>query len=451
MKTYLIIFAILLISVSCEDVTDIDNPDFQLESGLVFGSPETAEDAIEGIYAQLEENVLFADVNRIGNTGLACRTSERPFPDPIFQSFIDFEIDPNNSDVLSVWQNYYSVIYLCNAALEGLELQTYASKDRLRAEALFMRALMHYYLVNLYGDVPLITTTEISENINKPRTPAEEVNQQIIADLQEAQDLLPEGYELYTGLKVRANKWAAKALLARVYLSVEEWENAETLASEVINSNTYSLVALDETFKIGSDEMILQFKPVLGNGVFHRGVVIGPTAPQFGIATNPLTQTFLNRFEPGDQRKVTWTLESFTPFGVVTEPNKITSNSFDAPPPEYEPILRIAEMYMIRSEAKNYLGDFAGSQADLNLLRNRAGLPNTTASTFEELFLAIEEERYSEFFLEEGHRWFDLKRTNRVGETVGNGVPTYEPTDDLWPIPANELANNPNLVQNPGY
>jgi hypothetical protein len=115
--------------------------------------------------------------------------------------------------------------------------------------------------------------------------------------------------------------------------------------------------------------------------------------------------------------------------------------------------MRLAEQYLIRSEARANLNNIAGAQADLNELRSRAGLPNTQVSDKTAILSAIEQERKSEFFTEWGHRWFDLKRTNRIDAVLIPIKTQWVPTASLYPIPESEIINNRGLqsAQNPGY
>jgi hypothetical protein len=115
-------------------------------------------------------------------------------------------------------------------------------------------------------------------------------------------------------------------------------------------------------------------------------------------------------------------------------------------------VLRLAEQYLIRAEARARLGKVPESQADINAIRSRSGLSNTTAADPAALLLAIEKERQVELFSEWGHRWLDLKRTGRADAVLGAEKPTdWQPTDALYPIPQNEILSNPLLTQNLGY
>jgi hypothetical protein len=114
-------------------------------------------------------------------------------------------------------------------------------------------------------------------------------------------------------------------------------------------------------------------------------------------------------------------------------------------------ILRLAEQYLIRAEAEANLDNLIGAITDLNMIRNRAGLPNTTASDKTTILLAIENERQAELFCEGGNRWFDLKRTNRANKILSSEKANWKQSAALYPIPQTEINADPNLTQNIGY
>ena len=119
---------------------------------------------------------------------------------------------------------------------------------------------------------------------------------------------------------------------------------------------------------------------------------------------------------------------------------------------EYSIVLRLAELYLIRAETFTHLGDLETAKTDLNKIRNTAGLPDTTASTQQEVLEAILQERRVELFTEFGHRFFDLKRFGKLDEVLGAVKNGWNSNDSLFPIPESELMLNPNLSpQNPGY
>ena len=115
-------------------------------------------------------------------------------------------------------------------------------------------------------------------------------------------------------------------------------------------------------------------------------------------------------------------------------------------------VLRLAEQYLIRAEARAQQNNISGAQSDVNVIRNRAGLANTTATTQGTLLSAIEHERQIELFAEWGHRWMDLKRTNRADAILGPlKSSNWQSSDVLFPIPLTQIQNDPNFTQNSGY
>ena len=121
---------------------------------------------------------------------------------------------------------------------------------------------------------------------------------------------------------------------------------------------------------------------------------------------------------------------------------------------EYNVLLRLAEQYLIRAEARAQRDKITGSGSaaeDLNVVRSRAGLLGTTATTKTAMLLAIENERAHELFSELGHRWFDLKRTGRADAVLGPQKATWTSTAVLFPIPASQILYNNKLNQNLGY
>ena len=182
------------------------------------------------------------------------------------------------------------IIYKSNAIIEGLSSSSGVSenlKNQLMGEAKFVRAFCHFYLVNLWGDVPLILTTDYKTNNSILRTEKGQVYQQIIADLKDAQGLLANDYSFSDNQRIRANSAVATALLARVYLYKEDWANAEAEATAVINNTAqYNLEPnLANVFRTTSKEAILQMWSQIYPQEFSTFFVhpaIGPFSEPFG-------------------------------------------------------------------------------------------------------------------------------------------------------------------------
>ena len=175
-------------------------------------------------------------------------------------------------------------------------------------------------------------------------------------------------------------------------------------------------------------------------------------ASDLSAPTYLLRPELLNDFESGDLRKQYWV--AVREFGgdslYYAFKYKVYGNY--APISESYVMLRLADQYLIRAEALAEQGNLANALDDLNLVRSRAGLTELSGLSQAELLDAIYHERRIEFFCEFGNRWYDLKRTGRVDAVLGLLKPdTWQSTDALWPIPQNQINQNPALKQNPGY
>jgi hypothetical protein len=312
---------------------------------------------------------------------------------------------------------------------------------------------MHFTLVNFFGDVPLITTTNVNETSLAPRTAVATVYNQVVADLKDAQTLLDTA-NAGSSNRTRANKWSATAMLARVYLYLGDWANAETQATAVINNTgLYSLLTtanLNNVFLASSTEAIWQLYSAGNNGFTQIGTSFLP-----GSSTTPkyvLTNQLLNAFETGDKRKTAWVNSTNVSGTLYYYPYKYRQYTITTTGIEYYMQLRLAEEYLIRAEARAQQNKTGDAQNDLNIIRNRAGLTNTTATTKDDLLAAVSRERQVELFAEHGHRWFDLKRTNTIDAVMNAAKPgTWTSNAAKYPIPQTARNSNVNLGQNDGY
>ncbi|HMG68727.1 MAG TPA: RagB/SusD family nutrient uptake outer membrane protein, partial [Chitinophagaceae bacterium] len=185
----------------------------------------------------------------------------------------------------------------------------------------------------------------------------------------------------------------------------------------------------------------------------------GPTTAVSGVNYPVyLDSNLVNSFEINDQRKTNWIGKvTPTPPGTKTYyyPFKYKSATQNASVIEYNMMLRLAEQYLIRSEARAEQNNISGAQGDLNVIRNRAGLLSTTANDIASLLSAILLERRHELFTEWGHRWLDLKRTGNADAVMDLACPskggTWNTYWQLYPLPSYDLLQDPNLTQNSGY
>lgn len=459
----LLLYTILLLTTaSCKKFLQVQPPVDTLVGDEAFSDDATASAAVIGLYTRMMGNTGSAQL-ATGGTSVylalcADELSLTSSSSSLVQQYGEFannSISPSGSNIsVRFWQNPYNYIYHANACIEALQrvtTLTEATRKQLLGEMKFMRAFIYFHLVNEFGDVPLITSTDYRETSKMARTAAEQVWQTIIIDLKEAQALLSPNYPS-TG-KARPNKSAATALLARVFLYTQNWQEALASANDIIASGAYSLVPnLNNVFLLNSTEAILQMPTSTTSVVnsFEGNIFIPSSAT--AIPAFSATPSLLNAFELGDARKTAW-LKSNTVSGTnYYYPYKYRQRANTTPVVEATIPLRLAEIYLIRAEANAQLNNLAAALDDLNTIRKRAGLSNSAATTKMALLSAIEKERQVELFSEWGHRWFDLKRTGRA-DAVLSGVkgPFWHPTVVLFPIPDLELNRNPSLVQNPGY
>ena len=438
---------------SCEDFVDIDPPLTGLVSETVFADDINAASAVSGIYSRMVESSTTIFTGSQSITVFSGRTSDEFLNHSAIPQFIEFssnDIVVDNGFNGFLWNEFYQFVYSSNGVIEGLEDSnsvTDSLSTQWQGEARFIRAWCYFYLVNLYGAVPIALSTDFELNSTLSRTSSELVYEQIVRDLLDAREQLGESYP--SDQKIRPNKAVATALLARVYLYREDWAEAEMEATSLIEDGRYSLEAdLENVFLSSSNEAIWQLQSIVpGIGSTEATTFILLRTPR-DVSLNP---DFVTSFEDSDIREDVWigTLESQG--NTFLYPFKYKSRLADVSN-EYLTVFRLAEMYLIRAEARARQNNISGAQEDINVIRTRAQLPATTASDLASLLSAIELERKHELFTELGHRWFDLKRTGRATEVLQPIKPEWQVTDELWPVPLGEFLNNPNLgEQNQGY
>lgn len=458
MQLYKRSFLLLCLAVlcnACDQYLEVEAPKTQLSSSNVFTNDQTATSALMGMYSEIMNGQEFLSGGFNSITVLSGMSSDE-FSNHASEihriEFAENNILNTNELILEgLWQPAYKTIYYANGVLEGIKNNSVLSTTtmkQLEGEALFIRALCHFYLTNLFGDVPLVTNTDYSVNASLHRSLSEEVYQQIIEDLLRTETLLTDDYA--AGDKSRPNRWAAKALLARVYLYTDNRERAESYATQLINSGVFELENdLNRVFLKSNNEAIWQLQPVApGKNTWEAVTFIPNPDPQWVSFSN----SFITAIETGDLRKQYWIGTTDYNGQPLYYPYKYKVNLSNQPLTEYSTQVRLAELYLIRAEARAKQNKLEGAIADVNTIRNRAGLSQLPFNLSEsEILSAIIKERRIELFAEGGHRWFDLKRTDKVNEVLGSRKPGWQPTDALYPIPQSERENNPNLTQNSGY
>lgn len=454
-NTIRIIIGVVFISLTaCEGFTEVDTPQSQLTSPAVFENVKTADAAMADIYARLREEGMVAGTLNGLSSLLSNYSDEMQYTGSSVEimQFNNHTVTPSNSLITGLWNSTYSEIYAVNLMLEGLQNSKSLKeneKARLSGEALFIRGYLHFYLLNLFGDVPYIKTTDYNANKAVSKTPQEQVWLNIIADVTEAEKLLTVEYPSQE--RVRVNKATASAFLSRIYLYREDWVNAAAKATAVINNPNY--IWIDDLSK----EFLRQSTATIWS--LHPGIAGLNTkdARTFIFSSGPpskpsLSVSFTAGFESGDLRRIQWVRTVSNANGSWYSSYKYKQPLGTASSQEYTILFRLAEQYLIRAEANAHLLHISDAKSDLNKIRRRAGLADTAADTQTELLEAIAKERRFELFTEQGHRWFDLKRTGKAAAVLGPIKPGWEDTQTILPLPLSELLLNKNLLpQNQGY
>lgn len=408
----------------------------------------------------------------------------------------NYIFNASEGTISSIWSGFYWTINRANTVLDRvppIDMDP-ALRTRLLGEAHFVRALSYFNLVRWYGAVPLIDHEVKSlQGLKVSRTPAAQVYALIVSDLQDAMAALPASY---SGDDIgRVTSGAAQALLAKVYLTQQDWTKAAQLAGQVINSGRYALLSnYKDIFKIATkitnSESIFEvnYNGVLdpGAGSVHTLFSLPSAFPggdAYGLMT--VTPSLAKLFDSSDTRGLGGTFIT-SPY---TDALGATVTWVD-PPANYGPaflkyldqtdfqnmharawvaqsndwiVLRYADVLLMYAEAVNEGGSPTAISADsaLNLVRGRAGISRVSGLSQAAFRDSVWLDRRREFVFE-GQRWFDLSRwgildqviraktaelqTIAPGETTVHGVPS-----NLFPIPQSEIDINPNLTQNPGW
>lgn len=433
-KSIYILFGLSCLLISCKQFIEIDPPKTSLTPGSVYQNNETATAVMLGIYSGMA-GASYAGGGNTSITVLAGLSSgELTNYSATLQEFADNKISDVNGTLKTLYLGPYQHIFAANSLLEGLESSnaiTPPVKVQLQGEAYFIRGFIYFYLVNLFGSIPIQLTPDYRVTRVTPLSTTYQVYDQITKDLKTAEGFLGEDY--ITGDRVRPNLSAVQALLARVYLYRKDWANAEKYASLVIGkTKTYRLPTLETAFLKESSEAIWQLFPT-ANSNTREGNLFILTATPTNVALN---STFaLTGFENGDLRKSAWVKSYTNTTGTYYYPFKYKVKSSTSVT-EYSMVLRLAEQFLIRAEARAQQHNLSGSIDDLDKIRDRAGLllikttnPNISET---DLLNAIIKERKVELFTEWGHRWLDLKRSGQN-------------TSALYPLPADEVTRNPNI------
>lgn len=441
---------VFLVMAGCEGVLEPEPVD-RITDDQVLTDAGSAQVVVSGIYRGLAN---MAAPRIIAGDMMADHLQENG----TFTQYIEignYDLSASNGAAQALWSVIYSTAYRVNFLLEGLPEVTgliESDRNRLEAEARFIRAYGYFLGAYTYGDIPIVRSTSISENRSIGKTPFNDVLDFVEEEFIFTVGKLP---EVPSNAGFLSNG-AAKAALARFYLYREDWENAERYATEVIDGVNTADYTLEGNFEAVLDDFS-------GESILE---IVYSANDNPGTSTNfSVNNLFVGRREviPRDQiisalRSIGGDREQMLEFdadNLSGDDNGWTVVRYG--PFTNIPIFRLAEMYLIRSEARAQQGRVSGTNGglqDLIIVRQRSGdaesLQNISGQS--QLLQAIQQERQVELAFE-GHRWYDLKRTGRAASVMNAVSANWSDTDLLWPIPLREIQNNPalNNAQNPGY
>jgi starch-binding outer membrane protein, SusD/RagB family len=457
-----IMIGLLLVAASlasCKKLIEIpENPPAEITRQQQFSDSASTISAVAGVYTYNAGNgFAYSDGALTYCTGLSSDELTYSQTDDK-QEFYSYTLTPLNMGVPNLWANPYQGIYQVNDILSGITNNSGLSASfvkQITGEMEVVRALYYFNLVNLFGDVPLVTTTNYGATEHIPKTPVATVYHQIMTDLADARTKLTAAYPVYllgvSSERARPNLYVALTMLAKVNLYQGNWQNAYNEADSVINSGMYDLkdTPLNGVFLDGSAEAIWQ----IPEHTTYTGVADGqnflPYYPGAAVIY-PLTTSLVSAFEPGDQRFQNWVASSVTGTNTAYYPFKY-KNRQPITPLEDQMIFRLAEVYLIRAEAAAHLSNLPQALADINIIRARAGLAAVSATSQADVLNAVMHERQIELFCEWGNRWYDLKRTGTAVTVLGTEKTGFSVNAELYPLPQTQIQLDNLLTQNPGY
>jgi hypothetical protein len=468
MKKYNLLFIISVILISSCTKFLQEEPKSSANSETVLNSAPGFDAVVLGIYSNLTgwTKMYSWDVLKLN------------------ESFVDYQFAPqapdfSNGGVLSsdypvrfAWETLYKMISSANLVILNIDkIQNHPDKNRILGEAKFLRAWSYFELVQFFGDVPLVVETiNDPSNFQPPRTAQAEIYQQIISDLQEAESLMNDDAPQPS----RADKWVAKAYLAKVYLTMAGSPNNITTVGgsntyslalekgrEVIASNRYSIdIPYNDVFQSTDDvETIWEIRipdvALFNHFTFLSQAIFTPT------------ESFINNFDPEDVRGplngirtsyvyngTTYTFPAPTYMKFVDTVQYSKGQQFQSTLPVT--VIRLADVLLMAAEADNEVNGGPSVEAYnwINSVRQRAGIndltPGLSSTAFKEaIFIERRKELYGE-----GFSWFDLKRFGKfqlLNSTGRTFVTTIDDHLNYFPIYNAETVNNPNVTQNPGW
>lgn len=454
-KRIILLGTLLLLASACDDFLDLQ-PVSNLGTNSYFNSTKDVQAAVVAAYDGLQQSAqveyVLAEI-RSDNSTTVLGEGE-------FEMIDKFRESTTNSVISNYWSSCYNTILRANTVLLHLDKVTDESlKKQFEGEAKFIRGLLYFNLVRLFGEVPLLDKgIKFDDFESFKRKSVEDVYALIQSDLNTAAANLPASFPSKDA--GRATSGAAKTLLAKVHMTRKNWPAAKTLIEQVITDNKYALLpAYGDVFSAAGEmnkEIIfaIRFKS-LSNGEGQTMSYEFTTKGRYGGLNNP-TSDLMSLYAPEDKRKavsITGTNPALVNKYTTADPPNDAGNDW--------PVLRYADVMLMHAEILNELDGPTQAAADrLNSVRMRASVPLYTLAeieTKEEMAALIDKERRLELVFE-NHRWFDLMRSGKAIEVINAHAAnhnlnfTIQQHNLLFPIPQREIDTSQGaMTQNPGY
>jgi hypothetical protein len=493
-KIFLLAGSGVLLITACNKLSE--NPNSAIVTSQFYKTSSDAVAAVTAVYSTLNSDpasdfpIYGRNLNLLVENASDNQVYSPSNTNPDVRALGTVTYVSSNDRVHKNWQQHYYGISRANVAIDNIpqiplsQFSDTTLRPRLVREAKFIRALLYFNLVRLFGPVPLVLHDPTTVNVNAlkiPRTSVDSIYAQIISDLTDATQLPAS----YTGANIgRVTSGAAHALLAKVYVTRRDWTDALTEINTVVGSGQYGLFAnykdvFQKPTKNGIEHIFsVQFETNLGavgstQFLSEEFLSFNPSVWPIDVpADSSVSQLFSN----ADTRKAVTFYSSqynaatgqtvvyknaYTPYFNKFVDYTLSPLSSQTKSGVNYPVLRYADVLLLQAEALNELqGPTATAYAAINQVRERAGIGDLTTGLNQDDFRdSVFLERRREF-IQEGQRWFDLARrggtylfdaNNKIAaKQVANGGGAAL-KDTLFPIPLTEIQLNPLLTQNAGW
>ncbi|NIF06533.1 RagB/SusD family nutrient uptake outer membrane protein [Chryseobacterium sp. Tr-659] len=466
MKRLYIAFFVSILLQSCSSDLLNTSPESTKVTANFYQDQEQLEQGVNAVYASLQYNGQYQlAMPAIGEIPSDNTFDEVPANDSFtYGEFDFFTIQPNNSLLAEAWKDHYVGIQQANIVLNrigGISMDQTLKNTR-TGEMRFLRALMYFDLVRIFGNVPLVTkeTTNVNEYFGQGRTPVETIYDFIESELKESIALLPAA----ASQKGRVTKGAALGILGKVLISRNKFTEALPYLKQ-LETLGYSLLsdpsAIFNPANKNNAEIIFDVQFTSGlNGNTEGSQAYQMFSPSGFVSGakghNLPTKEVYGLFASSDLRRDAFV--GLTPNGVPYSKKLVKTSNAVADGGSNIVVLRLADVYLLMAECYAKGNDYVNANTYLNKIKTRAGISTVNMTNQQLLLDEIALERRKEL-VGEGHRWFDLVRTGKAvsvmtqyfQNTPGYNTAVIKEYNLLMPVPQSQINTDPAIKQNPGY